>query len=81
MGQLGAGSGRLVVSQCLLACERSPPPPVAAAGLGQHSAEILKEAGYGERDIEALYDEGVLYDRYREGAPAAQENAARVTAQ
>jgi crotonobetainyl-CoA:carnitine CoA-transferase CaiB-like acyl-CoA transferase len=53
----------------------------AAPWLGQHSAEILKEAGYGERDIEALYTEGVLYDRYRENALTAREDADKVTAQ
>ena len=53
----------------------------AAPWLGQHSAEILKEAGYGERDIEALYTEGVLYDRCRENAPTAREDADKVTAQ
>jgi crotonobetainyl-CoA:carnitine CoA-transferase CaiB-like acyl-CoA transferase len=41
----------------------------AAPWLGQHSAEILKDAGYPQRDIEALYAAGVLYDHYRQ-APA-----------
>jgi crotonobetainyl-CoA:carnitine CoA-transferase CaiB-like acyl-CoA transferase len=52
----------------------------AAPTLGQHTSEVMREAGYGERDIEALYADGVLYDRYRESAPASQA-ADKVTAQ
>lgn len=37
----------------------------AAPWLGQHSEQILREAGYSARDIAALYDDGVIYDQYR----------------
>ena len=40
----------------------------AAPWLGQHTDEVLQQLGYGEHDIQALYEDGVLYDRYREGA-------------
>lgn len=53
----------------------------AAPWLGQHSEEVLKTLGYGDSDIEAMYAEGVLYDKYR-AAPAAQKSQAEtVTAQ
>ncbi len=42
----------------------------AAPWLGQHSADVLKEIGYGESEIAALYAEGVLYDKYREESTA-----------
>jgi len=42
----------------------------AAPWLGQHSEEVLKRAGYGAKDIDALYEQGVIYDRYREKATA-----------
>ena len=51
-----------------------------APWLGQHSDEVLKEAGYGERDLEALHAEGVLYDKYRKNEPAKPATEA-VTAQ
>ena len=38
--------------------------------LGQHSAELLRTAGYADTDIEALFADGVIYDRYREAVPA-----------
>jgi crotonobetainyl-CoA:carnitine CoA-transferase CaiB-like acyl-CoA transferase len=38
--------------------------------LGQHSAEILKRAGYADADIETLLADGVIYERYREKATA-----------
>jgi crotonobetainyl-CoA:carnitine CoA-transferase CaiB-like acyl-CoA transferase len=41
-----------------------------APWLGQHSAEVLKDLGYAEKDLAALWSEGVLYDKYREGADA-----------
>jgi crotonobetainyl-CoA:carnitine CoA-transferase CaiB-like acyl-CoA transferase len=47
-----------------------------APWLGQHTDEVLKQLGYGEREIQALYKDGVLYDKYREGAvqtPAADK--------
>ena len=40
----------------------------AAPWLGQHTDEVLQQLGYVEHDIQALYEDGVLYDRYREGA-------------
>ena len=43
----------------------------AAPWLGQHTDEVLKQAGYGARELDALYAGGVLYDKYRE-APAPQ---------
>ena len=54
-----------------------------APWLGQHTAAVLKEAGYGERDLEALYAEGVLYDKYREVAPRESQpgTADKITAQ
>jgi crotonobetainyl-CoA:carnitine CoA-transferase CaiB-like acyl-CoA transferase len=36
-----------------------------APWLGQHTDEVLKTLGYERRDIETLYSEGVLYDKYR----------------
>jgi crotonobetainyl-CoA:carnitine CoA-transferase CaiB-like acyl-CoA transferase len=53
----------------------------AAPWLGQHSAEVLKEIGYGGSEIAALYAEGVLYDKYREESPTPQAESAKVTAQ
>jgi len=43
----------------------------AAPWLGQHSGELLQEAGLGAAEIEALFSEGVIYDKYRgkAGAP------------
>jgi crotonobetainyl-CoA:carnitine CoA-transferase CaiB-like acyl-CoA transferase len=37
-----------------------------APSLGQHTDEVLKALGYGAGDIEKLYSEGVLYDKYRD---------------
>jgi crotonobetainyl-CoA:carnitine CoA-transferase CaiB-like acyl-CoA transferase len=51
-----------------------------APWLGQHTDEVLRDAGYGVDEIEALHAEGVLYDRYREALPQAKESD-RVTAQ
>jgi crotonobetainyl-CoA:carnitine CoA-transferase CaiB-like acyl-CoA transferase len=42
-----------------------------APWLGQHTNEVLNEMGYNTADIEMLYSEGVLYDKYRD-QPAAQ---------
>ncbi len=41
-----------------------------APWLGQHSVEVLKEAGYGSSELDQLFAEGVLYDKYREKAVA-----------
>jgi len=41
-----------------------------APWLGQHSEEVLRSLGYGAREIEALFADEVVYDRYRsENAP------------
>lgn len=53
----------------------------AAPWLGQHSEEVLKTLGYGVDDIEALYAEGVLYDKYRERSPAPHGAGEKVAAQ
>jgi crotonobetainyl-CoA:carnitine CoA-transferase CaiB-like acyl-CoA transferase len=52
----------------------------AAPWLGQHTDEILKEIGYGDREIHALHTEGVLYDKYHDPARARPESD-KVTAQ
>jgi crotonobetainyl-CoA:carnitine CoA-transferase CaiB-like acyl-CoA transferase len=36
----------------------------AAPWLGQHTDEVLKEIGYDGGDLDRLYSEGVLYDKY-----------------
>jgi crotonobetainyl-CoA:carnitine CoA-transferase CaiB-like acyl-CoA transferase len=51
-----------------------------APWLGQHTDEVLKDLGYGERDIDALHSDGVLYDKYRENEPAGVPTD-KVTAQ
>ena len=43
----------------------------AAPWLGQHTAEALRAAGYADREINALFDAGVIYDKYREKATAS----------
>ncbi len=43
----------------------------AAPWLGQHSAETARDLGLSEHDIDALFADGVLYDRLREGAAAS----------
>ena len=42
-----------------------------APWLGQHSAEALRAAGYSDPEIGAMFDAGVIYDRYREKAPVS----------
>jgi crotonobetainyl-CoA:carnitine CoA-transferase CaiB-like acyl-CoA transferase len=42
----------------------------AAPWLGQHSEEIVRSAGYHASEIEQLYADGVLYDKYREKTTA-----------
>jgi crotonobetainyl-CoA:carnitine CoA-transferase CaiB-like acyl-CoA transferase len=39
-----------------------------AAWLGQHSVEVLKQAGYSEDEITAMFTDEVIYDKYREEA-------------
>jgi crotonobetainyl-CoA:carnitine CoA-transferase CaiB-like acyl-CoA transferase len=46
-----------------------------APWLGQHSEEVLKDLGYGDKDLAALWSEGVLYDKYRDQPPAPSELA------
>lgn len=53
----------------------------AAPWLGQHSEEVLKTLGYGAGDIEALYAEGVLYDKYRKPSQAHESAGEKATAQ
>jgi crotonobetainyl-CoA:carnitine CoA-transferase CaiB-like acyl-CoA transferase len=48
-----------------LARSRTPAP-----WLGQHSAEVMRSLGYSGKDIEALFADGVVFDRYREKATA-----------
>jgi crotonobetainyl-CoA:carnitine CoA-transferase CaiB-like acyl-CoA transferase len=50
-----------------------------APWLGQHSAEVLKDLGYAEKDLATLWSEGVLYDKYREGADAQPMKTAQST--
>jgi crotonobetainyl-CoA:carnitine CoA-transferase CaiB-like acyl-CoA transferase len=51
-----------------------------APWLGQHTDEVLKTIGFGQREIEALYADGVVYDKYRETAPEPA-GADKLTAQ
>jgi crotonobetainyl-CoA:carnitine CoA-transferase CaiB-like acyl-CoA transferase len=39
----------------------------SAPWLGQHSEEVLRSLGYGSPEIEALFADEVVYDRYRAG--------------
>lgn len=45
----------------------------AAPWLGQHSAEVVRKLGYGDGEVASLFDAGVIFDRYRDNAPASQE--------
>jgi crotonobetainyl-CoA:carnitine CoA-transferase CaiB-like acyl-CoA transferase len=42
----------------------------AAPWLGQHSGEAVRSLGYSDREIDALFTDGVIYDRLREQATA-----------
>jgi len=57
--------GNPVKSTTELARSRTPAP-----WLGQHSGEVAQALGLSAAEIETLYAEGVIYDRYREKAPA-----------
>ncbi|MDP1718014.1 MAG: CaiB/BaiF CoA-transferase family protein, partial [Burkholderiales bacterium] len=37
----------------------------AAPWLGQHTDEVLRTLGYGASDVDALYESGTIYDKYR----------------
>ncbi|MBY0266015.1 MAG: CoA transferase [Burkholderiales bacterium] len=37
----------------------------AAPWLGQHSGELLSEAGFSQAEIDTLFSDGVIYDKYR----------------
>jgi crotonobetainyl-CoA:carnitine CoA-transferase CaiB-like acyl-CoA transferase len=45
-------------------------PRIPAPWLGQHSAEVLKSLGRSNEEIDALFNEGVVFDKYREKATA-----------
>jgi crotonobetainyl-CoA:carnitine CoA-transferase CaiB-like acyl-CoA transferase len=51
-----------------------------APWLGQHTDEVLKTIGFGQREIEAFYADGVVYDKYHETAPEPA-GADKLTAQ
>jgi crotonobetainyl-CoA:carnitine CoA-transferase CaiB-like acyl-CoA transferase len=53
--------GNPVKSTTEISRSRTPAP-----WLGQHSGEVLKALGFGEKEIATLFAEGVVYDRYRE---------------
>jgi crotonobetainyl-CoA:carnitine CoA-transferase CaiB-like acyl-CoA transferase len=54
--------GRPLKSTGDLTAIRKPAP-----WLGQHSAEVLRDLGYEDRQIESLFAQSVVYDRYRQG--------------
>lgn len=37
----------------------------AAPWLGQHSEQVVRSLGYGDADVAALFDAGVIHDRCR----------------
>ncbi len=45
----------------------------AAPWLGQHSEEVVRSLGYADGDVASLFEAGVIFDRYREPSPIAQE--------
>ncbi len=57
--------GNPVKASAELARSRLPAP-----WLGQHSAEVMRSLGYSDKDIDALFADGVVFDRYREKATA-----------
>jgi crotonobetainyl-CoA:carnitine CoA-transferase CaiB-like acyl-CoA transferase len=52
--------GRPLKSSGDLTAIRKPAP-----WLGQHSAEVLRGLGYSQDEIDRLFAERVVYDRYR----------------
>lgn len=65
--------GERHVRQPLVVDGRAPRPTRPAPRLGEHSLEILAEAGYGSDEVEALLSKGVVADgaRHHAGAGAA----------
>lgn len=43
---------------------------MAAPWLGQHSEKVLRDIGYAQADIDALFEGGVVFDKYRAKAAA-----------
>ena len=43
-----------------------------APWLGQHSTEVLRSLGLAETEIDALFESGVVYDKFRNAPPAGQ---------
>jgi len=41
-----------------------------APWLGQHTSDVLKSLGYSADEIDALYAQGIAYDKYRAKATA-----------
>ena len=54
-----------------LAAIRQPAP-----WLGQHSAEVLRETGYGQAEVDALFADGVVYDGSRGQDPLTPRSGA-----
>ena len=65
--------GNPVKSTTELSRSRAPAP-----WLGQHSGEVLKQVGYAEEEIGALFEEGVIYDGRR--GPAGRRASVDVEA-
>ncbi len=57
--------GSPVKTSAELTAIRTPAP-----WLGQHSTEVLKSLGYSSAEIDALYAQSAIYDKYREPAIA-----------
>jgi crotonobetainyl-CoA:carnitine CoA-transferase CaiB-like acyl-CoA transferase len=57
--------GNPVKASAELARSRTPAP-----WLGQHSAEVMRSLGYSDKDIDALFSEGVIYNRFPQEATA-----------
>ena len=46
---------------------------LTAPWLGQHSGEVVRTLGYCDSDVAALFEAGVIFDRYRDPSPVTQE--------
>jgi crotonobetainyl-CoA:carnitine CoA-transferase CaiB-like acyl-CoA transferase len=55
-----AGEVRLIGSPFSFAGGNGAEPPAAPPRLGQHTVEVLREAGYSQSEIEALFADGAL---------------------